>query len=179
METRNRLLYPLLVMAAIAVIVFSALGIATMMGYLPSVNSAEKPTAAQTGASTQPPRKDQAAPQKTVVTCANCGVVDSIRVIEHRGQGTGLGAVAGGLTGMLVGNQFGRSNGRAAMTLLGGVGGAYAGNEIEKNTKKSTSFEIRVRLDNGRIHTVYGASSTAFAVGDRVRVVNGAVLPQS
>lgn len=182
METHNKLLYPLLVVAAIGVIMFSALGIATMMGYLPSVNSAEKTTAAQPAASAQPQRKNETAAssdQKLAAVCANCGVVESIHVVEHRGQGTGLGAVAGGLTGLLVGNQFGRSNGRAALTVLGGVGGAYAGNEIEKNAKKSTRFEIRVRLDNGDIRTVHSASSVIVAVGDKVRVENGTVVPQS
>jgi len=181
METHNKLLYPLLVMASIAVILFSALGIATMMGYLPSVHSAEKTATAQPVAGTQLQRKDETTSsgnQKPAAACANCGVVDSIHIVEHRGQGTGLGAMAGGLTGLLVGNQFGRSNGRAALTVLGGVGGAYAGNEIEKNAKKSTSFEIRVRLDNGDIRTVHSASSVIVAVGDKVRVENGAVVPQ-
>lgn len=187
-ESRNKLLYPLMVIAAIAVTLFSALGIAMMMGYLPSASSAEKqekqvmstPAAAGVESPAQPQRKSQGQAQpKLAAVCADCGVVESIRVVEQRGSGTGLGMVAGGLTGMLVGNQFGRGGGRTAMTVLGGAGGAYAGNEIEKNVKRSTSYEVRVRLDKGGVATAHMTSNPAFAVGDKVRVVNGAVVARS
>ena len=43
-QGRNGILYPVMLIAAIAVIVFSAAGIATMMGWLPSARSdAEAP----------------------------------------------------------------------------------------------------------------------------------------
>lgn len=177
MEPRNKSLYPLLVIAAIAVTLFSALGIAMMLGYLPSASSADK-VGDRPAATTQAAgARRQAAPD--TAACANCGVVESIRVVERRGSGSGLGAVAGGLTGMVVGNQFGRGDGRTAMTVLGGVGGAYAGNEIEKNVKRSTSYEVRVRLDKGGVATAYMPSSPPVAVGDKVRMVNGTVVPRA
>lgn len=195
MESRNSLLYPLMVIAAVAVTLFSALGIAMMMGYLPSASSTERPAEKQIASQAtagaqrevQPQRKAQAPAQgqaqsasaKLAAVCADCGVVESIRVVEQRGSGSGLGVVAGGLTGMLVGNQFGRGDGRTAMTVLGGVGGAYAGNEIEKNVKRSTAYEVRVRLDKGGVATAHMASNPGVAVGDKVRVVNGAVVARS
>lgn len=193
MESRNKSLYPLLVIAAIAVTLFSALGIAMMMGYLPSANSAnsansassaDKPVASQPAFVQRRPFSREAElapgnPQKPTAACATCGVVESIRIVEHRGSGSGVGAVAGGLAGALVGNQFGRGDGRTVMTLLGGAGGAYAGNEIEKSTKRSSSYEVRVRLDKGGISTTHMASSPSFAVGDKVRLVNGTVVPQT
>ncbi len=183
MESHNKLLYPLMVVAAIAVTVFSALGIATIMGYVPSVNSAEKTAASQLVAGVQPKtspqHKNETVAAEEHAACVNCGVVESIRAVERRGSGTGLGAVAGGLTGLLVGNQMGRGNGRTAMTLLGGAGGAFAGNEIEKNSKRSMSYEVRVRLDNGGVRTIHEINSPSVAVGDKVRVVNGAIVSQS
>lgn len=195
MGSRRNLLYPLMVIAALAVTLFSALGIAMMMGYLPSASSAEKPAEKQIAsqpvagaqrqaqpqrkAQSQSPGQAQSAPSRLAAVCADCGVVESIRVVEQRGSGSGLGAVAGGLTGMLVGNQFGRGDGRTAMTVLGGVGGAYAGNEIEKNVKRSTTYEVRVRLDKGGVATAHMASNPGVAVGDKVRVVNGAVVARS
>lgn len=53
--SRNKFLYPLMVIAAIAVTLFSTLGIAMMMGYLPSVSSAEKQVVAQPVATAQRP----------------------------------------------------------------------------------------------------------------------------
>lgn len=187
LTSRNKSLYPLLVTAAIAVTLFSALGIAMMMGYLPnanSANSADRPGVSQSAPAPQRPTSRDAeaapgSPQKLAAACANCGVVESIRIVEHRGSGSGVGAVAGGLAGALVGNQFGRGDGRTVMTLLGGAGGAYAGNEIEKSTKRSSSYEVRVRLDKGGVATTHMASSPAVAVGDKVRLVNGTVVPQT
>ena len=107
MESRNKSLYPLLVIAAIAVTLFSALGIAMMMGYLPSANSAnsansaslaDKPVASQPAFVQRRPFSREAElapgnPQKLAAACATCGVVESIRIVEHRGSGSGVGAV--------------------------------------------------------------------------------------
>src|SRR5439155_11433061 len=34
-----------------------------------------------------------------VAACANCGVIEAVRPVQQKGQGTGLGAVAGGVLG--------------------------------------------------------------------------------
>lgn len=46
---------------------------------------------------------------------------------------SGAGGVVGALAGGAIGNQFGHGDGRAAATLLGVVGGALLGNQIESN----------------------------------------------
>ena len=77
------LLYPLMLIAAIALIVFSIVGIATMMGWMPSVMA------------------NRAAPEKTlptavtqgrgdIVPCGDCGVVESIRATKGE---AGMGGV--------------------------------------------------------------------------------------
>lgn len=43
LEKRTNLLYPLMLIAAVTVIVFSIVGIATMMGWLPSAQSKNDP----------------------------------------------------------------------------------------------------------------------------------------
>jgi outer membrane lipoprotein SlyB len=185
---KPKLLYPSLVIAAVAVTLFSLLGIATMTGILPQAHSAssmdggaarqeavatEQASVAQgTESTVSNPRTASGA----VATCHVCGSVESINQIESKGQGSGIGAVAGGIAGALLGNTIGAGNGRTAMTLLGAGGGAYAGNEIEKNTHKSTSYRIRVRLENGELRTVYQRTPPAVAVGDRVKVVNGEIV---
>lgn len=184
--TRPKLLYPAMVIAAIAVTLFSLLGIATMTGLLPQAHSAadlagntmatrqetlamagaDVPAGSHAGATAPPP-------------CSSCGTVESINLVESKGQGSGIGAVVGGVAGALLGNTMGQGNGRTAMTLVGAGGGAYAGNEIEKNTHKTSSYRIRVRLENGGLRTVYQRNPPTVVVGDRVKVVNGAVIQQS
>lgn len=110
--------------------------------------------------------------------CANCGTVESVQAVRIKGQGTGVGAVAGGVLGGVVGNQFGHGNGKAAMTVLGAVGGGFAGNEVERRTRSQTLFDVHVRMRDGS-HRVIRESQppavgTRVAVeGRRLRMLNG------
>ena len=106
-------------------------------------------------------------------SCKQCGVVESVHQVTHKGQGRGIGAVAGGVLGAAVGNQMGHGNGRAAMTVLGAVGGGFAGNEIERRTKSETVYEVRVRLDDGTLRTF--EQHSAPALGTHV-VIEGNAL---
>ncbi len=54
------------------------------------------------------------------------------------------------MAGGVVGNQFGSGNGRTAMTLLGALGGGLAGNSVEKHIRSTTSYSVRVRMENGK-----------------------------
>jgi len=100
--------------------------------------------------------------------CATCGVVEGVREVTQKGQGTGLGAVAGGVLGGAVGNKMGHGNGRAAMTVLGAIGGGLAGNEIEKRARSETVYDVRVRMDDGSVRTLQ--QKTAPTPGTRVTV---------
>jgi outer membrane lipoprotein SlyB len=176
---RKGLLYPMLLIAAVSVIIFSAFGVAMMTGLLPRAESmgveraddTAKPVPAERERSSTPPRHLAAA-----ATCANCGVIESIRPVEVKGQGSGLGMVAGGITGALVGNQIGRGNGNTLATIAGAAGGVFAGNEIEKNMKKAVQYQVRVQMSDGSYRTSTLSTAPAFAVGDKVRVINGQVV---
>ena len=79
--------------AAVAVIIFSAVGLGVMTGVIPIAfsNNAGDPLA-------QP--------------CLDCGVVESIKIVELKGEGTGIGVVTGGVAGAAVGNQIGQGKGK-------------------------------------------------------------------
>jgi len=83
--------------------------------------------------------------------------------------------VAGGLTGLIVGNQLGNGKGRNVGALLGAAGGAYAGHQIEKNTHSTRSYEIHVRMEDGTLRAIPSATPPTWRTGDRVRLVNGAL----
>lgn len=110
-----------------------------------------------------------------VQTCANCGVIESVRAVQQKGQGSGVGVVAGGVLGGLVGNQMGKGSGKTAMTVLGAIGGGLAGNEVEKQQKASTVYEVHVRMDDGSTRTVM--QSTEPATGTRVEVDGKTLRP--
>jgi outer membrane lipoprotein SlyB len=104
------------------------------------------------------------------VSCATCGTVESAVAVQRQGKVNGvavgnttigIGTVAGGVLGGVLGNQVGGGNGKTAMTVLGAAGGAYAGNTVEKNMKKVTVYQMRVRMNNGSIRTIEQASPVA------------------
>lgn len=105
--------------------------------------------------------------------CKDCGVIESIREVAHEGEASGLGAVAGSVVGGILGNQVGAKRGKDAATLLGAIGGAVAGHQIEKSQHKTVSYEIVVRFEDGTSRVMSQATAPAWRQGDHVKVVNG------
>jgi outer membrane lipoprotein SlyB len=108
--------------------------------------------------------------------CSTCGTVEGISAVRQEGHGTGIGAVGGAVAGGVVGNQFGAGNGRAAMTILGALGGGLAGNSVEKHIRSTTSYSVRVRMENGKTRYFTYHEAPPFQQGQRVRVENGTLV---
>jgi outer membrane lipoprotein SlyB len=178
--------------AGIALTLFCAVGIAAVMGWIPNsmggsgdkaaveqqaANAVQAPAPTARAAASNPAEEAHAAPARTaaVAACAECGVVESVREVEAKGLGSGLGAVGGGVLGGLLGNQVGGGRGKGAMTVVGVVGGAVAGNEVEKRVKTTRSYEVTVRLNDGSSRVISEAGLPAWRPGDRVRVIDGAI----
>lgn len=83
--------------------------------------------------------------------CSTCGRVESVQAIQQAEPATGVGAVAGGVLGAVVGNQIGKGNGRTAATVLGAVGGGYVGHQVEQRTRTRTVYQVAVRMDDGSL----------------------------
>jgi outer membrane lipoprotein SlyB len=110
--------------------------------------------------------------------CSSCGTVDSIRVTEKAGEGSAVGVIAGGVLGGLLGNQIGSGRGNTAATILGAAGGAYAGHQVEKNVKKTSQYEVNVRMEDGGLRTVTYDQEPGFRSGDKVRFIDGKLTRQ-
>jgi outer membrane lipoprotein SlyB len=76
--------------------------------------------------------------------------------------------VAGGVIGAALGNQVGHGNGRTLATVLGAVGGGFAGHAIEGQVRKETVYQVGVRMEDGSRRTI--ESATAPSIGSRVTV---------
>ncbi len=149
---------PIVKIAAVAVIIFAASGIGVMTGLIPSSYS------------------KNSAPQAKA--CMDCGVVESVQLVEVNGQGSGAGAVAGSLVGAVVGSEIGAGRGRTLATVAGAAGGAYAGNEIEKNMKKTSNYRISIRMNDGSVLALTQSADPGVHAGDNVKVANGSVIRQ-
>jgi outer membrane lipoprotein SlyB len=198
--------HPVMWVAGIAVTLFSLVGIAAMMGWIPTsmghrddaaVAKVEAPQQATSPA--RPHANPPAAPKAHVApaappaqvasavpvapiikaTCAECGVIESVRAVDKKGEGSGIGAVGGAVVGAVAGSQIGSGRGNTVATVAGTVGGAVAGHQIEKYVKSSKSYEIVVRLENGSSQTFHQEAAPTWRTGDRVKVVNGALQSSS
>jgi outer membrane lipoprotein SlyB len=192
--------HPMLIIAGAAVVLVSLTGTAGLMGWLPSstgagvnpdVSALAQPAmpaiAAPQVASHAANQRVAAAPvayrqpraepmrRAPALVCQNCGTVESVREISTRGDSNGLGAAGGAVVGGLLGNQVGGGHGRQAMTVVGAIGGAFAGNQIEKQAKASRSYETTVRMNNGSSRTVAQATQPVWRDGDHVKLVDGVV----
>lgn len=105
--------------------------------------------------------------------CHSCGRVESVQAVEQPAQASGVGMVAGAVLGGVLGNQVGGGSGRKIATVAGAVGGGYAGNEIEKRSRASTTYHVRVRMEDGEVRSFPYAQQPGWSAGDRVRVVDG------
>lgn len=137
--------------AAIAAMTFIAL--VTAMGSMPASARARAVEPAHSGF--VPIQLAQAS------GCRNCGVVQSVETVQRQGRPQGMagtqitpGMAIGGVVGGLLGNQVGHGNGRAAATVVGAAGGAYAGNAIEKNQARYTAQIMHIRMRDGTMRTV-------------------------
>jgi outer membrane lipoprotein SlyB len=203
METRDdKSPHTLFWIAGIAVTVFSAVGIAAVMGWIPTStsSSSEKIVAVEPGKPAQAPKRvrdpdrvvarqearerardefradaRQDAKELAQAPCAECGVIESVREVETKGEGSGIGVVGGAVVGGVLGHQVGGGRGQDIATVAGAVGGAVAGNEIEKRVKSTKSYEITVRFENGLGRVIHEANTPSWRVGDRVKVVNGVI----
>jgi outer membrane lipoprotein SlyB len=175
METQASKFPPILLWSAgIAVILFCAAGIAAFTGWMPT-------SMGGTGDGVMPDKHSANTATPVARTahararCAECGVIESMREIDVRGEGTGLGAVGGAVVGGVLGHQVGSGRGNDVATVLGAVGGAVAGNQIEKSARSTKSYEITVRLEDGSSRVINEANPPTWRTGDKVKVINGVI----
>lgn len=110
------------------------------------------------------------------------GVVESVREVKTKAEkSNGVGPIAGGVGGAVLGSQVGKgfdSKGfRNVLTVLGAAGGAFAGKEIERNVRATSHWELEVRLDDGTRRTLTSSTAPYWQPGHRVRFLDGALQP--
>src|SRR6266850_836558 len=120
MEAQARGLHPLVAGAAAAVILAAGVAVAAITGYLPGSKADVAPQKALTSHSAKPAQPRQ----QVAAACHDCGVIVEVKEVEVLGKGTGIGAVAGG------------------------VGGAVAEHQIERQARKHTRYDITVRMND-------------------------------
>lgn len=180
MDQKNRFLPILTIAAAASVVAFSGIGVAAITGHLSIARSSLNPFSAFGGApalrtsglgrapsglirdgSTRG-TGETAAQGKSLSfrsgarlparksSCPDCGVVDSIKPQQASGDEGKLAAA------------------------LGTTGRAY---QIDREKLSAFNFVVIVRMENGTVRTIHENQRPPFSIGERVKLVNGTVIP--
>jgi len=193
MDKRNRLLTPLVIAAAVSVVAFAGIGVAAITGHLSITQLSPNPFAGFIGMSkTSPPAADPVVtkarpkavarnqaenarpidfkPGTRVATgkskCEDCGVVDSIRAKEVEKAGV----ISAGMKDSRAEDSMSAS-GRASGLTYASLNGTGNGTRIAVN------FVLTLRMEDGTVRTIYENQRPPFSIGERVRLINGAVVP--
>ena len=105
--------------------------------------------------------------------CALCGTIESIRAIEvyEEPAGTTLDARSGDAAGGGPGGAIAGGASSMLDTLLSAVRG-----ESGTNVRKRHVYRVTLRMDDGSFRALSLPSPPGFAVGDKVRVVEGRLV---
>lgn len=121
-------------------------------------------------------------PYGNTASCYDCGTVTRIETVAQ-GQSVpnATGAVLGGIVGAVAAREIaddhtdseGRQN---TATVAGAVGGAFAGNAIQNRVQASSTYNVYVRMDDGRSTMVTQDYIGDIRQGSYVRIQNGTVV---
>ena len=116
------------------------------------------------------------APPSSTGVCYDCGTVARIDTLAGAQQNSGAtGAVLGGVVGAAAGRTLAKdeSKGRRnTATVAGAAAGALAGAAIQRNMNNA-SYNVTVRMNDGRMVTVTQSDLGGIREGSYVRVYDG------
>jgi outer membrane lipoprotein SlyB len=116
-------------------------------------------------------------PPTSSANCYDCGTVTRIDMVGGSQRSGVTGAVLGGVVGAAAGRELAddESKGRRnTATVAGAVAGAAAGAAIERNMAgANASYNVHVRMNDGRMVTVSQTDLGGIREGSYVRVYNG------
>lgn len=120
------------------------------------------------------------APQSSNTGCYDCGYVTRIEVSNSGATSVpnATGAVLGGIVGAVAGHEIsdktgGSKGNQNIATAAGAVAGAVAGNAIQNRKQAQGTYNIYVRMSDGRDVVVRQGGLGSIREGSQVRVVNG------
>ena len=113
--------------------------------------------------------------------CNDCGIVTRINTVASgRAAPAATGAILGGIVGAVAGHEIsdhtgGSRGNKNIASVAGAAAGALAGNKIQQNVT-GESYDIQVRMDDGRVIVVNQKDLAGIRENTYVRVVNGRVV---
>ena len=131
--------------------------------------AAAVPEGARVASLPTPSRNAAPAQAMPPANCDDCAVVEAVRSVAVDERPGYAGAISGGVLGAILGNHFADGPGRDIARVLGAIGGALAGREIERNVGRKVRYDVSLRLPDGSLEIRSYANAPPYRVGDRVR----------
>ncbi len=149
--------HPLILGAAAAVLVFSVLGSAAIVSWIPAGQNTTPAVTGNTPLTT--------AQEAISVACLNCGSVSAIHAVRIEKDAAPL-------------NMPGNVGNDQRMTYTVGEPAALPSHSksAQRIVDIVTVYRVTVRMDDGSYRTLSQADAPAVAVGDKVRVVKGSLI---
>lgn len=142
----------------------------------------QTPATAPTPAPKQRPRvehhRERTSAARPAPVCNDCGTVTAITPFKVEGKPSLLGTLAGAAAGGFIGSQFGKGQGKTAMTAAGVVGGALAERTAEGHYRSDTAYKVTIAMESGGSREITLAQPGDLAVGARVRVDGNNISPR-
>jgi hypothetical protein len=191
-DQKNPLLAPLVIVAAFSVVAFSGIGVAAITGHLaiarasfnpfssftntPASGMIQPPVVATDGLTTEGHKGLTRSRGETLIEgkpltyrfgarlptrkikCPDCGVVDSI--VPGHTKSSAAGII------------------RSSATEADGVTNIPpSGHAYDEQARSGTAaFVVTVHMENGTVRTIYESERPSFSIGERIKLVNGAVI---
>lgn len=114
----------------------------------------------------------QATGQQPGQTEIRQGVIEQITLVQiQSNHHRGIGAIVGGLGGLGIGSLIGAGTGRDVAMVVGTLGGALVGNEIQKkHDQPLPGQQIIVRVKSGVLVAVTQPTDPNLKIGQRVYI---------
>ncbi len=106
------------------------------------------------------------------------GTVIGTQPVVIEGNRSGAGQLPGAIIGGVAGSSLGDGKGQQIFTVLGAVGGAILGQQIEEKATRAQGLELTIEMDSGRTLSIVQEvdSVDQFTEGQRVRVLTQGAL---
>ena len=100
------------------------------------------------------------------------GVIEQITLVQiQSNHHRGIGAIVGGLGGLGIGSLIGAGTGRDVAMVVGTLGGALVGNEVQKKHDQPVpGQQIIVRVKSGVLVAVTQPTNPDLKIGQRVYI---------
>jgi len=122
----------------------------------------------------EPPRiEPQAAP---MAPCPLCGTIESVKAIEVYEEPIAANGNIDSRSGDTAGGGPGGAIAGGATSVIDALTAAVRGSDADKNVRKRVVYRVTLHMDDGSFRAISLPSAPNFAVGDKVRVVEGRLV---